>query len=59
MARRTEKDYYSPCCGAQAQYMGFYRCAGCRRTIELGELVTAEDAKRILAGQETTCDVLF
>jgi hypothetical protein len=60
-AKRPEQAYYCPDDGAEVHYMGYYRCTGCSRRVELGELATAEAAARIRAerSEEMTCDALF
>lgn len=35
---RHEPRYWSVCCGAAAEYIGFYRCSDCHQRIELGTL---------------------
>jgi hypothetical protein len=61
--KRPATVYYCPDCGAEVRWAGFYQCMGdgCGRQVEMGQLATAEDAKRIRAGrsEEVPCDALF
>lgn len=36
MSPRHVPVYWSSCCGALADYIGYYRCAGCQGALSLG-----------------------
>lgn len=35
--KRPDK-YWSSCCGALAEYIGYYRCTGCQASLNLGRM---------------------
>jgi hypothetical protein len=33
---RRDPSFWSSCCGESAEYIGYYRCTGCKQTLNMG-----------------------